>query len=115
MYLPVLAADIVVSRAGSLSISEILAARKPSVLVPYPYAAADHQRVNAREIEKLGASLYVEDSELNGDTLIEIISGLISNREKLDGIALNASKCVTENPTGKILELILNAADVDKA
>ena len=53
LYIPILAADIIVSRAGSLSISEILAAKKPSILVPYPYAAHDHQRRNAREIEKL--------------------------------------------------------------
>lgn len=115
MHLPVLAADIVVSRAGSLSISEILAAKKPSILVPYPYAAADHQRVNAREIEKLGASLYIEDSNLNGNVLIDMVSGLISNKESLDEITLNASKCVTENPTGRILELILDAANANKA
>ncbi len=114
MYMPVLASDLIISRAGSLSISEILAAKKPSILVPYPYAAADHQRKNAREIEKTGAALYIEDSDLTSDLLIKTIEDLISNKEKLDKMAQIASKEIKENPTGKILELILNAAKASK-
>lgn len=106
MYLPVLASDIIVSRAGSLSISEILAAKKPSILVPYPYAAADHQRKNAREIEKTGAAIYVEDADLTADFLIKTIETLILDKEKLDKMAQNASEQIKENPTGKITELI---------
>jgi len=51
--------------------------------VPYPYAAADHQRKNAREIKKTGAALYVEDADLTADFLITTIEDLISNSEKL--------------------------------
>lgn len=110
MYMPVLASDLIISRAGSLSISEILAAKKPSILVPYPYAAADHQRKNAREIEKTGAAVYIEDTDLTSDLLINIIKDLISNKEKLNKMAKIASQEIKENPTGKISELILNAA-----
>ncbi len=110
MYLPILAADIVVSRAGSLSISEILAAKKPSVLVPYPYAAANHQRMNAREIEKLGAAIYTEDADLTGKSLINAIEDLMNNPEKLSRLQEKASMEINENPTFKILDLVLNAA-----
>lgn len=113
MYLPILAADIVVSRAGSLSISEILAAKKPSILVPYPYAAANHQRMNAREIEKLGAALYVEDADLTGDLLVKLIEDLKSNPEKLSTLSEKAEGEITENPTFKILELLLKAAGAE--
>lgn len=113
MYLPILAADIVVSRAGSLSISEILAAKKPSLLVPYPYAAADHQRKNAREIEKTGAAIYVEDADLNAEILIEIINDLWQNPDALAAFAKNASGQIDENPTGKILNLVLDAANAN--
>ncbi len=82
--------------------------------MPYPYAAADHQRKNAREIEKTGAALYIEDSDLTSDLLIKTIEDLISNKEKLDKMAQIASKEIKENPTGKILELILNAAKASK-
>jgi len=113
MYLPVLAADVIISRAGSLSISEILAAKKPSILVPYPYAAADHQRKNAREIEKTGAAIYVEDSDLTPETLIKTLEELILNNKKLENMIESASKQIKENPTGKILDLILNAAKIN--
>ncbi len=112
MYLPVLSSDIIISRAGSLSIFEILSAKKPSILVPYPYAAADHQRKNAREIEKTGAAIYIEDSDLTSDFIIKTIEDLILNREKLNKMIQSASEQIKENPTGKILNLILEAAGV---
>ena len=103
LYIPILAADIIVSRAGSLSISEILAAKKPSILVPYPYAAHDHQRRNAREIEKLGAAIYVEDANLKENDekvkseksqtneLVTILKNLMQDREKFEKLRKNAS------------------------
>ncbi len=111
MYVPILAADIVVSRAGSLSISEILAAKKPSILIPYPYAAANHQRKNAREIEKTGAAIYIEDCELTGKMLIKTIEDLMSSPDKLKLLVQNAAGQIDENPTYKILDLILDAAN----
>ena len=113
MYLPILAADVVVSRAGSLSISEILAAKKPSILVPYPYAAANHQRMNAKEIEKLGAAIYIEDADLTADKLIETVEELMKSYEKLDALKNKAAGEITENPTFKILELLLDAAGAE--
>jgi len=110
MYFPVLASDIVISRAGSLSISEILSAKKPSILVPYPYAAADHQRKNAREIEKIGAAIYMEDADVSGERLSSVIEELILDKNKLNALRENASKCIEENPTGKIVQLVLDAA-----
>lgn len=112
MFEPVLASDLILSRAGSLSISEILAAKKPSILVPYPYAAADHQRKNAREVEKTGACIYVEDNELNGESLVNIIEDILQNPDKLSILEESAKGQITSNPTFKILDLILDAAGV---
>ncbi len=102
-----------VSRAGSLSISEILAAKKPAILVPYPYAAADHQRMNAREIEKLGAAIYVEDADLTENWLIGTVEDLRKNPEKLAALRKKAEGEIAENPTFKILELVLEAAGAE--
>jgi UDP-N-acetylglucosamine--N-acetylmuramyl-(pentapeptide) pyrophosphoryl-undecaprenol N-acetylglucosamine transferase len=57
------AADIVVSRAGAMSVSEICVVKKPAIFVPYPYAAEDHQTVNAMYLVSNGAAWMVKDSE----------------------------------------------------
>ncbi len=75
------ASDIAVSRAGSLSISELCASGIATIFVPYPYAAADHQRKNARYMENMHAGIYLEDSET--DKLLELITDLINNPDKL--------------------------------
>jgi UDP-N-acetylglucosamine--N-acetylmuramyl-(pentapeptide) pyrophosphoryl-undecaprenol N-acetylglucosamine transferase len=61
MYTALSCADLAVSRAGSLSISELNILGLPAILVPYPHAAADHQRYNAKAMEKAGTALYLED------------------------------------------------------
>jgi UDP-N-acetylglucosamine--N-acetylmuramyl-(pentapeptide) pyrophosphoryl-undecaprenol N-acetylglucosamine transferase len=83
MVLPLLASDIVVSRAGSLSISEICACGLPSILVPYPHSAANHQEHNAKKMEELGATLCVEDKDLSADVLTALISDILQNPNKL--------------------------------
>jgi len=84
------ASDIAVSRAGSLSISEIEAAGLASILIPYPHAAADHQRKNAKYMVEKGASLYLEDSDTDEAHLGELIEELINNPAKLNELQQNA-------------------------
>ena len=89
------ASDIAVSRAGSLSISELCASGIAPIFVPYPYAAADHQRKNAKNIVAQGAGLYLEDSEVTPTTLLEMIKSLVENPQKLHEIqqaSLNLAK-----------------------
>jgi len=75
--------DIAVSRAGSLSISEICASAIAPVFVPYPYAAADHQRKNAQNIVSRGAGFCVEDKDLSGSKLMGLLKPLIVDSEYL--------------------------------
>ncbi len=84
MSLPLNAADIAVSRAGSLSISELNLCELPAVLIPYPYAAADHQRFNAKAMENSGASLYLEDAQCSPEKLVELINSVLSNPDKFN-------------------------------
>ena len=83
------ASDIVVSRAGSLSISEICASEVAPILIPYPYAAANHQRMNAKSLLENGACVYLEDSELEPNRLREVIVGLIENPVKINYLKQN--------------------------
>ncbi len=89
------ACDIAVSRAGSLSISELCASGIAPIFIPYPYAAADHQRKNAKCMLKSGAGVYLEDAETTAETLLPLIIDLVNNPEKLTQIqqsSLNLAK-----------------------
>jgi UDP-N-acetylglucosamine--N-acetylmuramyl-(pentapeptide) pyrophosphoryl-undecaprenol N-acetylglucosamine transferase len=76
-------ADIVVSRSGMGAVSELAAAGKPSILVPFPGASDDHQLHNGRAMEKAGAARLVLDREMNGARLVEEISRLIADPAQL--------------------------------
>lgn len=86
------AADIAVSRAGSLSISELCACGIATIFVPYPHAAADHQRKNASFMAENGAGLYVEDIDLTAEKLLELLTNLINNKEQLKNLQAMSSK-----------------------
>lgn len=73
------AADIIVGRAGASFLSEVLVHGIPAVLVPFPYAAANHQEYNARSLERRGAAKVVLDSELDSGKLLEILEILINS------------------------------------
>jgi UDP-N-acetylglucosamine--N-acetylmuramyl-(pentapeptide) pyrophosphoryl-undecaprenol N-acetylglucosamine transferase len=66
-------ADLVVCRSGAGAVSELAAAGKPSILVPFPFAADDHQTRNAEAMERAGAARLIRDAELTGDTLFTAI------------------------------------------
>lgn len=70
-------AELAVCRAGSLSLSEMYVSGIPTILVPYPFAASDHQRKNAQASVRAGASLMIEDSELTGERLLQILEPLV--------------------------------------
>jgi len=105
-----IASDIAVSRAGSLSLSELCASGVASVLIPYPHAAADHQRKNAQFMVEKRAALYLEDADTTKDTLLIAIEQLLDNKEKLKMIQDNAKKLAKLDATkaiaGQIKELI---------
>ena len=103
--------DIAVSRAGSLSLSEICACSIASVLIPYPYAAADHQRKNAKALLNKNACLYLEDDETNSDNLFAKIDELLSNPEKLAEIQKNAGILAKPDATQKIVEQLKKVAE----
>jgi UDP-N-acetylglucosamine--N-acetylmuramyl-(pentapeptide) pyrophosphoryl-undecaprenol N-acetylglucosamine transferase len=74
------AADLVLCRAGATTVAELTSLGKPSVLVPYPYAAEDHQTVNARTLADHGAAVVIPDAELPNRFLIEVLDLLDDNQ-----------------------------------
>jgi len=77
------AADLAVSRAGGTAIAEITARGLPSILVPYPYAAADHQKANAKLLEDSGAAVVLADDKLSPESLSIAIKSLFSDGKVL--------------------------------
>ena len=102
------ASDIAISRAGSLSISEIEAAGLASILIPYPHAAADHQRKNAKYMVEKGASLYLEDADTDELHLGSLIEELINNSDKLKELQSNALSLAKYDGVQKIVEQLGN-------
>lgn len=76
-------AHLVVCRAGATTIAELTAFGKPAILVPYPYAAYDHQRLNAQALKEWGAAEMILDRELSGENLASVIKTLYLDRERL--------------------------------
>ena len=75
------AAGLVVSRAGATTLAEVTAAGRPAILIPLPTATDDHQRHNARALEKAGAAELMEQRDLTGERLADRIIALAGDRE----------------------------------
>jgi UDP-N-acetylglucosamine--N-acetylmuramyl-(pentapeptide) pyrophosphoryl-undecaprenol N-acetylglucosamine transferase len=84
------AADLVVCRAGATTLAELTAAGRPSLLVPLPTAADDHQRKNAVVLERAGAAEVIEQKRMTGALLAERITALVGDDTKLTAMALAA-------------------------
>ena len=89
------AADLVVCRAGASSLAELAQLGKPAILIPYPFAAADHQEHNARSFERDGAAVVLHDKELTAK-LSQTIFALLAEPERL--IAMSHAMKQRDNP-----------------
>jgi UDP-N-acetylglucosamine--N-acetylmuramyl-(pentapeptide) pyrophosphoryl-undecaprenol N-acetylglucosamine transferase len=104
-----IASDLVVARSGG-SIFEIAAAGRPAVLIPYPYATADHQTANARFMEDAGAAIVIPDSELNGPRLAQEVGGLLADRGRLAAMARSSAALARPDAAREIAGELLAAA-----
>ncbi len=96
------AADLIVCRAGASTLSEITALGKPSILVPSPYVAANHQEHNARAVEKEGGAKVILEKEFNKDTLDAAVEELVNDKQKLKAMRHGAKKAGTATATEEI-------------
>jgi len=87
-----MASDLVVSRAGASTIFEIAAFGKPSILIPLPESAQDHQRSNAYEYESLGAGYMIEEENLLTNLFLDRVINILSDKEKYNNASEAARK-----------------------
>jgi UDP-N-acetylglucosamine--N-acetylmuramyl-(pentapeptide) pyrophosphoryl-undecaprenol N-acetylglucosamine transferase len=102
------AADLIISRAGAGSIAEILIAEKPSVLIPLPTAADNHQKFNALEIKEQGAAEVIEENLINTLTFIDLLRSLLIDRERLKKMSESIRQISRPDAALNIAKVVLN-------
>lgn len=100
-------ADLVVGRAGASTLAELLVLGKPAVLVPFPYAADDHQTANARRLEATGAALCLAEPALTPATLADTLASLLSDPGRLERMRAAALRLARPDAARQIARTVL--------
>lgn len=95
-------ADVVICRAGALTVSELAAAGKPSLLVPFPHAVDDHQTGNAKYLTERGAGVLMAQNQLNAERLAQELNRLLSNPNEVQQMAQNAHKAAQRGAAERV-------------
>lgn len=103
-------ADLVVGRAGATTIFELAATGRPSILIPYPFAANNHQESNARSLVKAGAAEMILQRDLSGELLCDLIIKYMTDRELLSGMSRAALGIARPDAAGAIAEGLMEMA-----
>lgn len=103
-------ADFIVCRAGAGAVAELAAAGKPSILIPFPFAADDHQTKNAQAFEKAGAALLSADKDWNARKFFEAVSRFYKDRTYLRAMGDNARKLARKGAAERSAEILIDIA-----
>jgi UDP-N-acetylglucosamine--N-acetylmuramyl-(pentapeptide) pyrophosphoryl-undecaprenol N-acetylglucosamine transferase len=103
-------ADLVVCRAGALTVAELAAAGLGAILVPYPHAVDDHQTGNARYLAEQGAALLLPQPELNAARLAEVLQSLLGDRPRLQAMARQARALAQPDAAQRVARACMAAA-----
>ena len=102
--------DLVVCRAGALTVAELAAAGVGSILVPYPHAVDDHQTLNARYLSDSGAALLMPQSDLNAESLSRHLLKLCRDRAEVQKMASIARNLALPEATAKVADICQEVA-----
>lgn len=100
------AADLVISRCGAMTLAELPIAAKPSILIPSPYVAENHQFFNAQVLVGRGAAVCIEEKDLSGDALWSAVEALVRDPEKRRAMAAGAASLAVPDATDRIYAAI---------
>lgn len=103
-------ADLIVCRSGASTVSELAAAGRPSILVPFPFAADDHQLRNAEAMSRAGAARLIPDSEMNGRKLFDEVVSLMRRPEELRAMAERARLLAKPRAAERAAEILEQVA-----
>lgn len=100
------AADLVICRAGAITLSELQVQGKPAILIPSPNVAENHQYHNAMSMVKAKAAFIIEESELDGEKVIKLVDEILSDKERLKEYSQNAGKMAIVDANDRIYSVI---------
>ena len=104
-------ADLVVCRAGALTVSELCVAGVAAVLVPFPHAVDDHQTRNAQQMVKAGGAILIPQPSLTADTLAQTLSGLAKARNRILEMATAAKSLARPDATERVVNYCLESTN----
>lgn len=105
-------ADLIIARAGAMTVSEIAAAGLASILIPYPYAVDDHQTENAGYLLKAGAAAVIQQDELNPEHLLTTVNRFSRDRDYLEQASRSALAAATPDATATAAQFCMEACYV---
>lgn len=105
-------ADLVICRAGAMTVFELAAVGVASVLVPYPYAVDDHQTANGQYLVDAGAAILVQQKEMDSDWLCNIVTQLMHQRDRLLQMAKAARLCSKPNAANEVAQMCMVAGGI---
>ena len=101
------AADLVISRAGALTLAELEAVGRAAVLIPSPNVAENHQYYNAMELQKAGAAVVIEEKDLTGEKLVQTVAEMLAQPGKLAEMGKNARSLSVDDSLDRITAALL--------
>jgi UDP-N-acetylglucosamine--N-acetylmuramyl-(pentapeptide) pyrophosphoryl-undecaprenol N-acetylglucosamine transferase len=104
------ASDLVLARSGASTVAELAASGKPSLLVPFPQAADDHQRKNAEVLVEGGAAELLLEQDMTGPALLETLCGLLKSGERLREMSVRARTFAHPQAAARIAEMVATMA-----
>ncbi|HYR46577.1 MAG TPA: undecaprenyldiphospho-muramoylpentapeptide beta-N-acetylglucosaminyltransferase [Thermoanaerobaculia bacterium] len=104
-------ADLVVSRAGAMTVAELAAAGRPAILIPFGRAAHGHQLENARALTAAGAAVTIEEALLTGQDLAGAVATLLSDRDRLVAMGQSARGLASPDAARRLADLLFEAED----
>ena len=103
--------DLIISRAGASTLSEIIALGLPSIIIPSPYVTNNHQYKNALDLKNIDACTLIEEKDLDSNKLIEEIDKIINNEERIKIMKNNLTQLKIDDSATIIYENIKNLVD----
>jgi UDP-N-acetylglucosamine--N-acetylmuramyl-(pentapeptide) pyrophosphoryl-undecaprenol N-acetylglucosamine transferase len=108
------AADFAIARSGAASLAELAFFSLPGILIPFPYAAEDHQTRNAEIFSRAGAAIILKESELSGDLLARKIRELMTDEQNIKRMSESAARLAPKNAAGLVVAAMEKYTDHDK-